>query len=695
MYSNNNFIETTPFLRILVPFIVGILIYNQSSVNISFSVLIPIFTLCLISAIFSYRIKHPNQAIIFGIFISFVFLMIGYCNTKWCIESNSPTPAGTSENFIGYTLDTPQKKKNSFKVRLQLESPQHERIIAYLQNDSSGLSLPTGSVIAFQQSPQPIVNQGNPGEFNYAAYCRQHYINQQVFLSPSQWIKLNRQTHSLTTFASQLQNNIKHHLTQTNIHPTNQQLILALIVGNKDQLDPEIKHHFKAAGAMHLMAVSGLHVGIVYLILSSGLFFLKYNRVTRVVQGLLTLTGLWGFALLTGLTPSVTRATLLFTLVLLAKTIHRNANLLNTLLLTAFLILLINPMNLYDVGFQLSFTAVFGIMLFYKPIYSFVKTKYLISNYLLKIMAVSIGAQLGTLPFTLYYFHQYPPYSVISSIFLIPFVGILIPCAIITVAFSLTPFFHPLIGHTMNMLMKIFITPMQYIESLPYALIEHIRPTLTQCVILILLILFLGLLFHSVSFANISGVLLCTLLLLCSSIYVSYKHLTQHTCIIYNNYPLMLHLIDNNNQLYIDKQDSVSKSDIPYYAQAANELYSTQSSFTQVQSFSDLSNGYTCWHGTSIKIWDDQELKHKIPDKPLTVNILLIKSIYNLDPGLLLKYYNPQTVVFSSTIHSKGHEKLEKFLKSHFIVYHNVKSSGAFVLNTNCNKLKQLPLKNR
>ena len=217
----------------------------------------------------------------------------------------------------------------------------------------------------------------------------------------------------------------------------------ALTLGYKDDLDPELKRHFQASGAAHVLAVSGLHTGIIYglliwLLTLGGRFKPRHeNRLGRCIISSVIIAAMWAYAWLTGMTPSVVRAVVMVTMVEVAHMCYRQALSLNTIAAAAVLILLVRPSDLWSVSFQLSFSATAAIVVLVSSCRHVDMTllrKSKILRYILGIIVVSLAAQLGTLPITMYYFGQISNYFLLTNLIVLPLATILVPCGLLTIA---------------------------------------------------------------------------------------------------------------------------------------------------------------------------------------------------------------------------------------------------------------------
>ncbi len=294
------------------------------------------------------------------------------------------------------------------------------QILAYFNITSRSRLLRAGDLLMLSARIGPLPRALNPEAFDYRRYLHYQNIHYQAFVGEDNWELLEHKP-NLASRASQL----RHYCLQVlaRFLPTGNEYAVAaaLILGYKAELSEAVRDAYAHTGAMHVLAVSGLHVGIIQMILSFvlGLARLPW-RFWPLLRTLLLLACIWGFALLAGASPSVLRAATLFSFLSIGQALSRRANIYNTLAASAFLLLCTNPFLLFNVGFQLSYLAVLGIVYFQPILYRqwYIKNK--AGDYLWKLISVSLAAQLTTLPASLYYFHQFPLYFWLSGIIVVP-----------------------------------------------------------------------------------------------------------------------------------------------------------------------------------------------------------------------------------------------------------------------------------
>lgn len=338
---------------------------------------------------------------------------------------------------------------------------------------------------------RPIEAPKNPYEFDYAGFQARKNIYSHHFIRKSDFTKLGvDSSFSIFYVANKLSQNTK--IAFLKYLPNNKELGVAeaLVAGLKSDLDFETKQAYSAAGAVHILAVSGMHVGILYAILAFiiGLFL---NR-NKAAFNILIISLLWIYALYTGLSPSVCRATFMFTIFQIGSLLNRDNNTINSLGFSALILLIINPLWIYDVGFQLSYLAVLGILIMYTPLKNMMDIQSKPLRWLYELTAVSFSAQLFTFPLSIYYFHQFPNYFFISNIFVAILAMIIMPLGLLLMMFWQVPYIGDTVGFLFKTAIKILNWVVFKVQSLDYSVTSGIViSTLTVVLLYLLIILYL------------------------------------------------------------------------------------------------------------------------------------------------------------------------------------------------------------
>jgi competence protein ComEC len=266
----------------------------------------------------------------------------------------------------------------------------------------------------------------NPGAFDFREYAARKNIFHQLYLKPGDFVLKRGKKAGLMSGAIELNSNLQRILETVLEEPRELSVAKALLLGDRNEIPVDLLNYFKGAGAMHILAISGLHVGIIHLILlflTRPLILLRKGRTLRVI---LVLFGLWSYALLTGMAVSAIRAVSMFTLLTLGHALNRRTSLFHNLVNSAFILLIINPLFLFDVGFQLSYSALTGIAVGAFLIEKEKMRRKRVSKiqaYFLGLTLVSCSAQLGVMPLSLYYFNQFSGLFLVSSLLLLPVLG--------------------------------------------------------------------------------------------------------------------------------------------------------------------------------------------------------------------------------------------------------------------------------
>ena len=278
-----------------------------------------------------------------------------------------------------------------------------------------------GDVLAIHGKPFQIPNPKNPHEFNYAKYMRDHGFIFQHFVTNERIKHISSDAGNPVMSAIYRTRGHFHSILESRIESKRERAVAsALLLGKKDDLDSETKQAFATAGAMHVLAVSGLHVGVIYLFLLWGLKAFKSRNIEVWVLPFVSVLTLWFYALLVGFSPSIFRAVVMFTVIILGKSLNRQVNIYNSISVSAFILLLANPMNLFSVGFQLSYLAVIGIVFVYDKLYPTLIAPNWLLDKIWSLSCISIAAQLATAPISIYYFNQFPTFFLFSNLIVIP-----------------------------------------------------------------------------------------------------------------------------------------------------------------------------------------------------------------------------------------------------------------------------------
>ncbi len=329
-----------------------------------------------------------------------------------------------------------------------------------------------GSLIGFCTVFGPVRKAQNPYSFNPAAYWAGKNIRKQAWVGAEEVILLEPAPEmSLPFFREQVLQILRRFLPEEEHFG----IAAALVLGDKTFLDKDLKASYAESGAIHVLAVSGLHVGLVY-----ALFFWLINKLSLIIplvrrfRLIVLLLLLLGYAGFTGAAPSVCRAVLMLSCWLIGKALCKTPSGFNVVCVSAFVLLVFDSNLLFDLGFQLSYSAVLGILFLYPLILRAWAPRFSFTQHAWKLLSVSVAAQLGTLPWSLYYFHQFPTYFGLSSLLVIPLISFVLVMAFACLIFSWQPQLSDLLGWLLESLIDVCNEIVLYIQQLPMALLRDI-----------------------------------------------------------------------------------------------------------------------------------------------------------------------------------------------------------------------------
>lgn len=561
MNKSVNIFQIIPFIRISSFFIIGILCSRHFPLSVMLGYIV-IFLLLLIFLFF--HKKTDYRSVSFSNYLLALLLVFsGYWYAHSKIKNANILP-NKKTFYTATVLEQPIEKQKSYQTILRLKNPEKNidtKVMSYFAKETNITNLYTGCKIIIFARPDSIKNRGNPFEFDYATYMQQQGIRYSVYLRSVDFKFLDTEELSLLIFAERCRNYLLSVLQKAKITGEEYTVVSALTLGYKKELDSEIKDYFASTGATHILAVSGLHVGIIYFLLSFLFAPLKRFKYGYPAYVLVVASFIWIYAFLTGLSPSVQRAAVMFSFILISDNLKRPTNIFNSLAASAFLLILCNPQIIYEIGFQLSYLAVTGIVLFQPLFYRQLSFKKWLPDKLWTLFTVSLAAQLSTFPIGLLYFSQFPVYFWMSNFVVIPAAIFILSGTILLFLVSFSNVCLYIAGWFVQGVTHVMLFLLKKIDALPFSLIENIEITPLQTIFLLVAIAFTYWFIIEKTVRELRLALLCMVIfsvLLCVN---NIQLINQKKLIVYNtNYPV-LHFINgrNNYVLYNARQTSANE----------------------------------------------------------------------------------------------------------------------------------------
>ena len=484
--------KTSPLLRLLLPFIAGIVVQWYWPIPLpvillsaaSFTLAYLLFYLLPLS--FQFKLQSLQ-----GLLINLFILTAGLVITWQKDIRHSNNWYGNfyhDSDYIIVRIDEPlTEKTKSYKAEGYVESvvsndsliPCNGKLLLYFSKDSAVKQLHYGDKILISKSLQRIKNSGNPGAFNYERYAAFQQIFHNVFLKESDWVLLKEKNiDPFWQFIYTAREKIIHSL-QKSISNSRDELGIAeaLLIGYTNDLDKDLVQAYSNTGVVHIIAISGMHLALIYVMLVWLFARIPGIKRSKWLQVILILGCLWLFSLLTGGSASVLRSAVMFTFITIGKNFFKQASVYNSLAASALVLLCYNPYYLWDVGFQLSYLAVVGIVIFQKPIYNLIYIKNKWIDKVWQMVAITTAAQLLTFPVCIYYFHQFPLLFLITNLVAVPLSTIILYAEIFLVAFAWIPFLGLFAGKITGWMLWVMNRFILYINDLSFAVWDKIPAT--------------------------------------------------------------------------------------------------------------------------------------------------------------------------------------------------------------------------
>jgi competence protein ComEC len=492
-------------VRITAFFIAGILagIYWPDELSEYNAALI--FAVLLLSYFLAVLLLRGSSALkaVSGLTGLMAVFLAGYIHLLNSTDARRPSHITHINKPIDYyfaeVTGAPEEKNNSVRVEVEIKEiksgPEWESVtgkcLLYVSKKSGPFPIQYGDRILIAGAPMEVPPPANPGEFDFKRFLSFRNISHQQFVKSNQ-IKgvVHANRHGVMFYSQQVRAWASLEIQRFIPGPQNQAIARALVLGVTEGIDNDLQAAYAASGAMHILSVSGLHVGIIYGIILFLLRPLSHHSWSRWLIAFLSLICLWAYAFVTGLSPSVLRAVTMFSFIAIGRPFARDTNIYNTLAASAFLLLLYNPYLVMSVGFQLSYLAVVGIVYLQRPLYRLWEPASLFWDKVWQVTCVSLAAQLATFSLGFYYFHQFPVYFLFSNLVVIPLSSLVLVMGVLLLAVSPVPWLAGFLGLLLHYTISLLNGIVFFVKALPFSLINGVNITAVQCLLLIGMIVF-------------------------------------------------------------------------------------------------------------------------------------------------------------------------------------------------------------
>lgn len=485
-------IENYPIVKVLFPYVLGIVVayfgdFPDSVCRALWWISAASFLLAaLLTFVKAYRWRVVQTAV-----MSVAFVLVGIVLTDRHYHPKVPDEVMLANtDWLVRVAAEPTPRERSVKVEAEVlqtadRSPVVGKVLLYLQPSAMTEALRYGDLLFVHAGLSRIAPPCNPDAFDNQRYMRRRGIYFSGFVRDGAWQRVgHRPANRLKSLAQQARNRLTGIYIHAGMSGDELEVLKAILLGDDDTLDPELKASYSSAGVSHILCVSGMHVGIIFMIINFLLKPLDLFRASRIFKTILVMLVVWLYAHITGLAPSVTRSATMFTFVAVGQLLQRNTNVFHSLFASAFILLVVNPLLIFEVGFQLSYLAVAGIVLFQPKLAAIYRCRTRIGRYFWELLTVSVAAQLGTSPVSIYYFAQFPNYFMLSNLSVIALSFAVIITGVVLLPISFIPLIPKYLTWILTMEIKAMNGIITFIERLPHSVTADIDYHIVQVVLL-------------------------------------------------------------------------------------------------------------------------------------------------------------------------------------------------------------------
>lgn len=627
--------------------------------------------------------KQFNRSIWFGLNAFSLMICVGIITTAFHNQKNF-------SNHYSHviSLEKDSLKTINFRVREVLKSGNfYDKYIVdilkvnnydtsgksllNIQKDSLKSTLKVDDILISKTAFKTLNHPLNPYQFDYKLYLEKRYIYHQIFSNNNTIFKVKHKTQTLFGIANRIREQINIKLKSYDFKTDELAIINALLMGQRQDISESVFKNYANAGAIHILAVSGLHVGILLIILSYVFKPIERFKNGKLLKTILLITILWSFAIIAGLSASVTRAVTMFSIVTIALNYKRPTNIYNTLAISIFIILLFKPMFLFDVGFQLSYLAVFAIVSIDPLMYRLWQPKHWIIDKLWHTLTITFSAQFGILPISLYYFHQFPGLFFLSNLVIIPFLGIILGLGIVVIvlaSMSLLPNIGAKIYGNIISLMNDFVG---WVASKNQFLIKDISFNLLYVLVFYLSIITLINFYKKRNYLSLKWFLISVCLIQVAFIYTKINKPSNQFIIFHKSRQTIIGNHSDNKFLVANDLDNNSRSSDKIITD-----YMVGSHIKTIQKDSLKPSYYL--NNKMLLIVDSLAIYNIKSFKP---DYVLLRQSPKINLNRLIDSIKPKRIIADGSNFKSYIEKWETICLKRKLPFHQTSKKGAFIIN--------------
>lgn len=668
-----------PFIRILLPLITGIIIAEYLPLpHIIEKGCIAMGSMLMIYIVMV-QVGKSRGKIFQGLLIQSMLLTAGFCLHQHYGFRPDPPDISDAVYTVCRVTSPASIKKTYYKLEVMVESaflqdtvihPQKKAYLELLADSFPAIPEPGDLIIVKRGFYEPR-DAMNPYTFSQKRYLRSMniYYTGRVFRHDQISLSGHIPLPAFKRFLNYLRTSLISVFDRSSLDSEERGIAQALVFGFRDGLERDVKKAYSNTGSIHILAVSGLHVGLIYAMLNALFFFLRRKRWKLLLKFLLVVLFLWLYTFIAGLSPSVLRATIMFTMFQLGQLFSRKSNSYNTLAATAVILMLTDTTSLFDIGFQLSFLAVGGILFFYPYMSKWVKSRYKAVNYVWNMCAVTLAAQLSTFPLCLYYFHQFPNYFLVANLIVVPLSSLVLGGGILYILICWIPWLNEVIAWPLNYLLKGMTWYIRWLDQLPGSVWGGFTPGKWETLLLYTGIITLSIYFISRRNRWIFGSLISLLLLLCITLTKRWENINRREAwIYYSRTGTAIDYIHHGKSLLYCFNDYKGKD------YEAKHLFS---GVKEVNYRYTTTNGIFMLGNRIMAYISDNETLYSWKSRMKT-DVLIIGKCKRIDMSVLVEWIEPSVIIFTAENSRSKVSKWEKECVGLGITCINQHETGAY-----------------
>ncbi|MBU3821053.1 ComEC family competence protein [Flavobacteriaceae bacterium XHP0103] len=670
-------------IKLTICLVAGILIgyyFSFSLSHILYTISI-LFVLLLITFVIAR--KQFLKTVWFGLFAYLLMICLG---TLTVYTHNEIHFKNHYSNYIANENDS--LNTTTFKIREVLKpTTYHNKYIVDIlkigsknvtgkallnvQKDSTSQPFKVNAVLLTKTSFELVNPPLNPGQFNYKKYLEKKYIYHQLFVQNKSLYTIKSEKHTLLGFADAIRTHINSKLQKQPFNPEELAIINALLLGQRQDISEETYTHYTNAGAIHILAVSGLHIGIILLLLNFVLKPLERLKKGNLIKTIVLLLILWCFAIIAGLSASVTRAVTMFSVIAFAQNLKRPTNIFNTLAISIFVLLLAKPLLLFDVGFQLSYMAVLAIVTIDPILYKLWQPKNKIIKIYWHTLTITVAAQLGVMPLSLYYFHNIPGLFFLSNLVIIPFLGLVLGFGIIVILLALLNCLPTIIAKAYGFIISSINSFVEWVSLQEQFLLKDIYFGLLYVFVFYILLISLINFLKQKHYKSLKLLLISILAVQSAFLYTNFKNQGNQFIVFHKSRYTLIGNIENNRITTSSDLDSLSLSQ-EKTIKNFNIKNHIKTHKTQKLAPFYLFNNKKVLVIDSLGIYNIKSLK---PD------YVLLRQSPQINLNRLIDSLNPKYIIADGSNYTSYVENWEAICLKRKLPFHHTGKKGAFIID--------------